>query len=183
MVQLTFHDFDVEDDVACRYDAVEIYGPDISVTPEKFCGSETPPVQTSSDNQLLVGFKSDYSWNYGGFRATYSIISASTTPAPTTAAEVIVGSCGGFFNETRGAIASPRYPRRYQNRLDCDYVIEAAPGMRVELTFIHFDVQNHARCSKDSITINIGPDIKIPMKWVFRAKNIGLKIAPFKVLR
>ena len=125
----------------------------------KLCGQEQPSDYASDNNTLLVGFLSDGRNTSSGFRATYEVIKEPTTPPPK-----IVGTCGGYFNDTKGGtIASPKYPRRYPRNLECDYLIEAPEGRRVELTFIRFLLAGKRCNNKDFLTIDIGPDVEVPM--------------------
>lgn len=81
IVQLTFNSFDLESNLNCPYDYVQIYDNIImnesrsSIKPiGKYCGTEKPPVLMSSSNALTIIFKSDDSVNGQGFSASYDFI-------------------------------------------------------------------------------------------------------------
>ena len=174
-ITLTFLDMDIEYHDSCGYDDVEVRVSDVNAPGERFCGTTLPPVQTSTGNQLLVAFRSDYSVTGRGFRASYVINddvdggstttpAATTTPVAPTTVTQFVGTCGGDFGGSRGTMASPNYPENYGNRLDCVYSIEVEAGRRVELAIVDFALQNHVRCNRDALEVNLGDGIKVPMK-------------------
>lgn len=72
---LTFTDFNLESNSACRYDSVEIfeglhYDPSNQIG-SKHCGQSTPPVATTTGEGFLVYFKTDSSVTKKGFSATF----------------------------------------------------------------------------------------------------------------
>ena len=160
---------DIEYHQNCAYDYVEVRNSDASVSGERFCGTTLPPVQRSTGNQMVVVFHSDYSVIGRGFKASYVISDdnsggLTTTTAPATTVTEFVGTCGGSFGGSRGTMATPNYPENYGNNLNCVYQIEVEAGRRVELTIVDFAVQNHARCNRDGLEVDLGDGIKVPMK-------------------
>ncbi len=61
-----------------------------------------------------------------GFRATYSVEDAA---------------CGGEITAGEGRFASPAYPDSYPNSAQCVWSVGGAPGNRVSLSFLTFDLQ------------------------------------------
>ncbi|XP_025083263.1 low-density lipoprotein receptor-related protein 4-like isoform X2 [Pomacea canaliculata] len=51
------------------------------------------------------------------------------------------GGCGGTFTQPSGSFSSPSYPSSYPDNQDCIYIIRAAPGRRVTLTFVTFQLE------------------------------------------
>jgi len=48
---------------------------------------------------------------------------------------------------------SYNFPENYDPFTDCDYVMKAGPGKRVQLTFFIFDIESNPRCSYDRLTV------------------------------
>ncbi|XP_071477907.1 blastula protease 10-like [Diadema antillarum] len=169
-ITLTFVDMDIESHSTCDYDSVEVRTGDISSPGPKFCGTTLPGEQVSTGNQLLVAFTSDYSVTGRGFQASYVINGTTTTQSPTTTKTttstptVFVGTCGGDFTGNSGTMASPNYPDNYDNDLECVYTIEVDPGRRVELSFDDMLIENQRKCKWDSLEVNLGEGVKVPMK-------------------
>lgn len=182
-IELTFVDMDIENENLCGYDAVEVWTDDISSIGEKFCGNTLPPVQISNSNQMLVSFTSDSNVTRRGFRATYVIQGGSSTEIPTTTPPTttpptttpptttppttnptVIGTCGGNFVENQGSLASPNYPNNYGDKLQCIYVIEVEADRRVELTFTDFSLEKQSECSWETLDIDLGDGVEVPMK-------------------
>jgi len=177
-ITLTFHEMNIEPHASCNYDSVEVRADDVNAPGQRFCGSTLPPVQTSSGNQMLVIFSSDYSVTGRGFRASYVIngdvitssssessdFSSSSEESSSSSLGEFVGTCGGEFGGNRGTMASPNYPDNYDNNLECVYSIEVDDGRRVELSFADFSLENQSRCAWDSLEVDLGDGIKVPMK-------------------
>ena len=85
MIHIVFEAFELESNSRCSYDYVEIsYG----TYSQRFCGSSLLyPTDssgiTSSGNTMTVRFHTDFSVNYSGFRAVWSVTNI-TAPATTT---------------------------------------------------------------------------------------------------
>ena len=67
-IELTFEDFDLEEDKHCSYDYVVVSHGSYS---EKFCGHSTPSVITSSGTSIMVTFHTDNSVTRQGFSAEW----------------------------------------------------------------------------------------------------------------
>ena len=85
MIHIVFEAFELESNSRCSYDYVEISHGTYS---QKFCGSSLLyPADssgiTSSGNTMTVRFHTDFSVNYSGFRAVWSVTNI-TAPATTT---------------------------------------------------------------------------------------------------
>ena len=74
-VQLSFVSFGLEANSNCSYDNVSIYdGTDRSAPLlGTFCGESLPDAVTSSDNTMIVRFKTDRSETRSGFSIYYSV--------------------------------------------------------------------------------------------------------------
>eukprot|EP00094_Tigriopus_californicus_P004908 TCALIF_04726-PA protein Name:"Similar to tll2 Tolloid-like protein 2 (Xenopus laevis)" AED:0.21 eAED:0.21 QI:19/0/0/0.86/0.78/0.73/15/0/884 len=78
-VHLSFTTFEMEDELECGYDFVEVFsGYDDAGPPYgRFCGNQVPPEIVSADEALLLRFKSDDTINSKGFSALFVIIDTS----------------------------------------------------------------------------------------------------------
>lgn len=78
-IQLIFSTFEIEFQIKCLYDFVEIYG---GIDDEsgplfgKFCGNIIPPEILSMNEALLIRFRSDESLNMKGFSISYVALSS-----------------------------------------------------------------------------------------------------------
>ena len=70
--------------------------------------------------------------------------SSTSSPSPTA------GEC------CSGCLCSPNYPSNYDNNLDMEYVMTAAAGETVTITFTAFDVEFHSTCNYDWVEIYDG---------------------------
>ena len=57
-----------------------------------------------------------------------------------------VPGCGGLLTSPGTEFRSPLHPETYQHDLDCEWLIRVPQGDKVKLTFLSFNVENHAHC-------------------------------------
>ncbi|KAI8440547.1 hypothetical protein MSG28_001789 [Choristoneura fumiferana] len=145
-IQLSFQDFDVEDNryYNCRYDNVEIRdGPDVNSTLlGRFCGGteHTPPTQMSTHNYMYLRFNSDMSITGTGFYANYTTINSK---------------CGGIYKESTGLINYPSSTgERYENDQSCTWILDAPAGFIIKLTWNRFDLEDMSSCNSDYLEIS-----------------------------
>ncbi|XP_063636066.1 cubilin-like [Cydia splendana] len=144
-IQLTFQDFDLEDNryYNCRYDNVEIHdGPDVNATSiGRFCGGleHIPPTKTSTHNFMYIRFSSDMSLSGTGFYANYTTIDTK---------------CGGIYRDNTGLINYPKsINEQYENRQTCTWMLIAPEGYLVKLTWNRFDLEDMDDCDSDYLEI------------------------------
>ncbi|XP_039611113.1 tumor necrosis factor-inducible gene 6 protein [Polypterus senegalus] len=79
-VHLRFLDFDVEDDMACLADYLEVFDSydDINGFVGRFCGDELPEDILSTGNVMTLKFLSDSSVTAGGFQLEYTTMDGSS---------------------------------------------------------------------------------------------------------
>ncbi|XP_041982769.1 cubilin-like [Aricia agestis] len=147
-VSLQFIDrFVVEDTVNCTKDAVIIYDWKDNAYKEiaRLCGRNLPPTFNSTHNQMKVVFRSDANITLDGFKAHWKPI------------------CGGNLVATQEnqILYSPGYDYGYSRSLDCHYEI-AAPGKKIVLTFVTFDLEGLVNeCKYDNVTVYAESDYDI----------------------
>ena len=95
MIRLEFTAFDVEEGMDCSYDSVTVFDGE-SVTPlAKLCGTSIPRPIMSSENAMVVRFKSDGSATAGGFTVKYTTLAAASSgPASPGPANPVPASPG-----------------------------------------------------------------------------------------
>ena len=62
--------------------------------------------------------------------------------------------CGQDLFGDRGAIASPNYPNKYPDNINCVYKITRPHG-QVALSFLDFEMESHGTCKFDHISVSI----------------------------
>ncbi|KAJ8727242.1 hypothetical protein PYW08_015639 [Mythimna loreyi] len=144
-IQLTFQDFDIEDNryFDCRYDSVEVRdGHDQNSTLlGRFCGgaAHTPPVQTSTLNYMYIKFTSDLSISGTGFYANYTTIDTE---------------CGGIHRDTTGLINHPSGDdTTYKNYQTCKWLLIAPEGMHIKITWNRFEIEHMPNCGSDYVEL------------------------------
>ncbi|XP_018804642.1 PREDICTED: dorsal-ventral patterning protein tolloid isoform X1 [Bactrocera latifrons] len=140
-VQLTFHEFEMENHQECFYDYVALYDgkSENSSTLGIYCGGHEPYAVVASTNEMFMVLWTDASLQRKGFRATYST------------------ECGGYLratNETQVFYSHPRYGSRVYNRhMYCNWRIQADSESSVQIKFLHFEVEYSDRCEYDAVEI------------------------------
>ncbi|XP_036324703.1 dorsal-ventral patterning protein tolloid [Rhagoletis pomonella] len=140
-VQLTFHDFEMENHQECFYDYVALYDgkTENSSTLGIYCGGHEPYAVVASTNEMFMVLWTDASLQRKGFRATYST------------------ECGGYLratNQTQVFYSHPRYGHRVYNRhMYCNWRIQADSESSVQIKFLHFEIEYSDRCEYDSVEI------------------------------
>ena len=71
-IEITFNQFDVEEEFGCIYDWVVIVDGDGSELFSKSCGSQIPDKIESNTNLAILVFFSDYEFTRNGFQADLS---------------------------------------------------------------------------------------------------------------
>lgn len=158
-VELNFTAFELETD--CTKDYVEILSGTHARSPriDKYCGSRRPPLLRG--NEFSVIFHSDGDGSAPGFN--FSVI-LSGLP------------CGGFRHIRNVAIVqTPNYPLAYPANTECDWVLDAQRGHRVNITFTgRFDVQQSTNCARDYVQIFN----EVDGVWTSPVKYCGLTNPP-----
>lgn len=117
-------------DFAEVYDGLNLIG--------KYCAGNIPPRQiTSSSHMLRIVFKSDNQSSQnvqGHFRAIYA-------------------SCGGYFTEPSGFLASPGYPSRFPADVRCQWQIRVPSDYVINLSFNDFNMDGKYPCDVDYVKV------------------------------
>ncbi|EGT57861.1 hypothetical protein CAEBREN_01419 [Caenorhabditis brenneri] len=176
---LNFTKFTVEGmKTECAYDYVKIGDS------EKLCGEyDKPLLFTTPRNRVRIEFSSDSSVERDGFFANFiadfdecqnnnagcehtcqnrlgSYI-CTCNPGYILAEDkhnCKEGSCFFEVNAPAGDINSPNYPNDYPKGQNCSWHFVTTPGHRLMLTFSTFQVEEHAQCKYDSVSVFDGGD-------------------------
>ncbi|XP_071942939.1 cubilin-like isoform X2 [Antedon mediterranea] len=142
-VSLVFSDFDIESHSLCQYDYVKVYdgateADSVIIT---YCGEVFPLLPTqSTDYQMRVKFRSDFSISGRGFLASYA------------------SNCNNVLKRRTGVIESPNYPNPYPHNVDCVWRIQANLGSTINLTFTNLHLEDHNSCGYDYVQVRDGDD-------------------------
>ncbi|RWS30687.1 cubilin-like protein [Leptotrombidium deliense] len=142
-IQFHFPLVSIEPAPDCAHDFLNIYDGQNSndTLLGKFCNRTQFPPLTTLSSYALVHFHSDATLTDLGFHLTFSSVPG-------------IEGCGGMYSLARGVIRSPNFPLRYENGLECDYLIKLkSVDDTIYLNFTSFDLEFHAQCKFDYIEI------------------------------
>lgn len=172
-VRLDFRDFfriePPSNEGKCDYDYLEIRDGDqgYSTLIGKFCGSDFPPIITSSGRSLWLRFVSDATIEYGGFRAVYDYIPnpLEATPPPMAKCEFEVGGSMDWLGSANVSAEAMTHAARWGEPIDCTWVIRADPGKQIYIQFKEYELAEPNDCNYNYLQIFDGKtDIEGEMK-------------------
>ncbi|UMM39016.1 hypothetical protein L5515_016239 [Caenorhabditis briggsae] len=171
----------------CAYDYVKIGDS------EKLCGEyDKPLLFTTPRNRVRIEFSSDSSVERDGFFANF-IADFDECQNNNAGCEHVCqnrlgsyvctcnpgfilsedrhnckeGSCFFEVNAPSGEINSPNYPNDYPKGQNCSWHFVTTPGHRLMLTFSIFQVEEHAQCKYDAVSVFDGGDDSAQLAGVF----------------
>lgn len=143
-VNYTFLEFEVENDVNCSTDYLELYDGPQKIG--RYCGRDLPPSGATTGSKLHVLFYTDSLLSRDkGFKMQW-----------------FIHGCGGEMSGVEGSFSSPGYPNSYPHNKECIWNIRVAPGKSIQLTIHDFDVEYQSSCNFDSLEIYTGLDFYSP---------------------
>lgn len=140
----------------CDYDYLEIRDGDQGYSPliGKYCGSDFPPIITSSGRSLWLRFVSDGTIEYRGFKAVYSFIPnpLESIPLIEKCQFEVTGSMEYIGSEN---ISSEHvdYARTYGEPLDCTWAIRADKDKNISIVFSKYELEEPNDCNYNYIQI------------------------------
>ncbi|UYV64840.1 BMP1 [Cordylochernes scorpioides] len=161
-IKLVFTSFELEPHPECAYDHIEALDGAGEQAPSlgRFCGSKLPHPLLASANKMYLIFKSDSSVQRKGFLAAHRTV------------------CGGrllSMSHPQHLYSHAKYgDHHYDNKEDCDWVVEAAHGHRVSLRFLTFELEQEQECSYDLVAVYDGGEESAPLLGRF----CGNKLPP-----
>ena len=142
-IQIFFVDLDMEASGECYYDYVQLYDGSVaqaSTSLGKYCqGTDSVDIIQSNTNGLVIKFKTDVSFSGRGFHLRYTTI------------------CDTEVTGLSGVIESPNFPAPYPHNRNCTWTIKAPLGNSVNLTFSHFEMEDHygtGTCQYDFLSLS-----------------------------
>ncbi|XP_036315022.1 cubilin [Pipistrellus kuhlii] len=171
VILLKFIDFDVIFSTSCSQDYLAIYDGYSISDPllGKFCGSKLPPNVKSSNNSMLLEFKTDSFQTARGWKLSFR-----QTLGPQH-------GCGGYLTETNNTFASPDSDAngRYDKNLNCIWFIIAPVNKLIKLTFSTFALESVStlqRCIYDYVKLYDGESENAKLAGTFCGSTVP---APF----
>ena len=163
-----FTEFELEPHQECAYDHIVVY--DGHTTDEqilgRFCGSKLPHPLIATESTMLLVFKSDASvqrkvissklihqseekteLNLQGFMAEHMTVCGGHLTALDKSSQIFSHAKFGDVN--------------YDNKEDCDWIIEATQGKNVHLSFLTFELEDEQDCGYDFIEVGLSDGNKI----------------------
>uniref|UniRef100_A0A452U8T7 Cubilin n=1 Tax=Ursus maritimus TaxID=29073 RepID=A0A452U8T7_URSMA len=140
-IYIHFEDFYLEGHQDCQFDVLEFrVGNADGPLMWRLCGPSKPTVPLVTPYpQVWIHFVTNERVEHVGFHAEYSFT-----------------DCGGIQLGENGVITSPNYPASYDSLTHCSWLLEAPQGHTITLTFSDFDIEAHATCLWDSVTVRNG---------------------------
>uniref|UniRef100_A0A8C5J866 Metalloendopeptidase n=1 Tax=Junco hyemalis TaxID=40217 RepID=A0A8C5J866_JUNHY len=145
-VKLTFNEFEIEQHQECAYDHLEVFDGESEKSPilGRLCGNKIPDPLIATGNKMFLRFISDASVQRKGFQATHST------------------ECGGRLKaelKPKDLYSHAQFgDNNYPVQADCDWLLVAERGARVELIFQTFEVEEEADCGYDYVELFDGHD-------------------------
>ncbi|XP_018577861.1 cubilin-like [Anoplophora glabripennis] len=136
---------------------VKIYGGETTESPllKSYCGKKVPPPLVSDGSAITIELQQSMD-----FFATYSVFDSH---------------CGGEFNAAEGFFATPGYPNKYPSDMECEWIINVAPGNNIMLTFTEFDILESEKCNTDFLEIRSN-NVSGALLGIYCGKNKPLNI-------
>uniref|UniRef100_A0A8C0RW72 Cubilin n=1 Tax=Canis lupus familiaris TaxID=9615 RepID=A0A8C0RW72_CANLF len=140
-IYIHFEDFYLESHQDCQFDVLEFrVGNADGPLMWRLCGPSKPIVPLVIPYpEVWIHFVTNEHVEHVGFHAEYSFT-----------------DCGGIQLGESGVIASPNYPASYDSLTHCSWLLEAPQGFTITLTFSDFDIEDHATCAWDSVSVRNG---------------------------
>jgi len=145
-IKLLFTEFEMEPHQECAYDHIVVYD-GLTTTDQilgRFCGSKLPHPLIATNNNMLMVFKSDASVQRKGFMAEHMTVCGGHLTAVEVPSHIYSHSKLGDVN--------------YDNKEDCDWIVEAPLGKNVHLSFLTFELEDEQDCGYDFIEVFSGYD-------------------------
>jgi len=159
-VRIDFRDyFNIEpptNEGNCDYDFLEIRDGDQGYSPliSKYCGSNFPPIITSSGGSLWLRFVSDGTIEYNGFRAVYSFIPNPLENIPfISKCEFEIGGATDYIGSSNISEEHREHSKKYGVPLDCTWIIRAEVGKKLYLQFTEYELQMPNDCNYNFIQL------------------------------
>ncbi|XP_069600291.1 tolloid-like protein 1 isoform X1 [Ranitomeya imitator] len=145
-VKLRFGEFEIEQHQECAYDHLEVFDGETEKSSilGRLCGNKIPEPLVATGNEMFLRFVSDASVQRKGFQATHST------------------ECGGRLKpepKPRDLFSHAQFGDNiYPVQADCEWLLVTERGLRIELDFPTFEVEEEADCGYDYMDLFDGYD-------------------------
>jgi len=140
----------------CDYDYLEIRYGDEGYHPllHKVCGSNFPPIITSSGRSLWLRFASDGTIEYEGFKAVYDFIPNPLETLPfIPKCEFQIGGAMDFIGTANISEDHLNHAKKYNTPVDCTWIIQAEEGKKIYIQFPKYELMEPNDCNYNFIQI------------------------------
>jgi len=140
----------------CDYDYLEVRDGDQGYSPliDKYCGSNFPPMITSSGGSLWLRFVSDGTIEYSGFRAVYNFIPNPLESIPfISKCEFEIGGITNYIGSSNISEEHKLHSRTHGVPLDCTWIVRAEEGKKIYLQFTEYELQMPNDCNYNFIQV------------------------------
>jgi len=140
----------------CDYDYLEIRDGDqgYSTLIDKYCGSNFPPIITSSGRSLWLRFVSDGTIEYNGFKAVYNFIPNPLETLPfIPKCQFEIGGSMDFIGSANISEEHLNYAAKYSEPIDCTWIIRAEHKKNIYVQFPKYELQEPNDCNFNFIQI------------------------------
>jgi len=140
----------------CDYDYLEIRDGDqgYSTLIDKYCGSDFPPMITSSGRSLWLRFVSDGTIEYSGFKAVYDFIPNPMEIIPfIPKCEFEIGGAMDFIASANISKEHLDHAHKWGTPVDCTWIIRAEEDKRIYLQFPLYELKEPNDCNFNFIQI------------------------------
>jgi len=159
-VRVDFRDyFNIEpptNEGSCDYDYLEIRDGDqgYSTLIDKYCGSNFPPIITSSGRSLWLRFVSDGTIEYQGFKAVYDFIPNPMEIIPfIPKCEFEIGGAMDYIGTANISEEHLAHAHKWGIPVDCTWIIRAEEGKKIYLQFPLYNLNEPNDCNFNFIQI------------------------------
>ena len=64
-------------------------------------------------------------------------------------------ACGGYLNDRRGLVTTPRFPSQYGINLNCQWVVHVRQGRAIQVKFLDIDIaSSDDTCAQDYLMVS-----------------------------
>lgn len=146
-ISIEFSSFDIENNVKCRYDYVEIRDGDKVTSPllGRYCGNMLVPSFTSTGSKMRIDFITDQYQTGTGFRIEYR-----------------QNACIKKIKWDYGHLRFPEDRKNYQD-VFCIWIIKVRPGMKIQLNVTVLKLDGADSCNDEFLKISDGDSLKSPV--------------------
>ncbi|CDQ55981.1 unnamed protein product [Oncorhynchus mykiss] len=165
-IQLAFDkNYYMEPSFECRFDHIEVRDGPFGFSPiiDRFCGSKSPGLVTSTGRFMWIKFTSDEELEGVGFRIKYTFIAAHPQiycQGPHFTCLLPSNNCqfeiGGYDGVIRSSQVEEEDKIKPGDALDCIWTIRAPPQSKIFIRFLEYQMEHSNECDKNFVAVYDG---------------------------